>query len=106
MYHKFRSPILDNADPNELGPDEWNDRHAERCFTNQQLVLGRVSILFSSIPGGIPFNANETNTDYAITISGNADEVFHWENKATTGFDVVSSNPSSTALVDVKISRQ
>lgn len=104
MWHTFVSPIADTGDPNEVGPDEWNDRHVERCFFNVSLVLGRVSLTFGSLPS--PFNGNEPDTSYAITICGNADEVFHWENKAASGFDVVSSNPASTALVDVKISRR
>lgn len=106
MWHPFRSAIADRGDPNEVGPSEWNDRHKERCGFNVALVAGRTTILFSSIPGGAPFNANEPDTSYAIHPSTNVDEVLHWENKATTGFDIVSSNPFSTALVDWRVSRR
>lgn len=103
MWHPFVSPVVDQGDPNEVGPDEWNARHVERCFFNAALVAGRKSFLFVNLPW--PFNVNESDTNYSITISSNTDEIMHWETKATTGFDVVSSNSASTALVDVKIAR-
>jgi hypothetical protein len=109
MWHIFRSPVADRGDPNELGPDEWNNRHAERCFPNVVLVAGSKALLFSSLPdlfGDGVYNANEPNTDYAINITGNVDENFFWSNKAMTGFTVNSSNSASTATVDVRISRR
>lgn len=104
MWHPFRSPIADKGDPNEVGPDEWNARHKERSGS-VTLVAGSGSVVFSSLSGGSPFNSAEADTSYQILLTGNADEVFHWESKATTGFTVKSSNPFSTATVDWKVAR-
>lgn len=41
LKHKFVSPIADNNDPNEVGPDEWNDDHDLTQATGR--MLGRVS---------------------------------------------------------------
>jgi hypothetical protein len=41
VKHNFISPVTDAGNPNELGPDEWNDAHA---FTmSSGFILGRTS---------------------------------------------------------------
>ena len=100
--HKFRSPITDLGDPNELGPDEWNDKHVDRCGS-AVLVAGTKAVLFAALTS--PFNLDEPNTSYSISLSGNADENFYWSAKAMTGFTIHSSNGASTATVDWKVSR-
>lgn len=48
---------------------------------------------------------DEPDSLYFITLGGNANESFYTANKATTGFDIKSSNASSTATVDWMLMR-
>lgn len=95
IRHRFTSPIADAGDPNEVGPNEWNDTHAEVCG----------SVTLSTGAATVVFATPEANTSYYVSLAGNADEVFRWANKTVNGFDIVSSNGASTATVDWKIAR-
>lgn len=41
VKHNFNSPIADSGNPNEIGPNEWNDGHAFTMATG--FILGRTS---------------------------------------------------------------
>jgi hypothetical protein len=41
VKHNFVSPVIDAGNPNELGPDEWNDAHA--LTMSSGFILGRTS---------------------------------------------------------------
>lgn len=71
-----------------------------KARANVALVAGVLVVNFVAL--GL---TNEPDTNYTIKPSCNADEVIHWESKATTGFTLRSSNDLSTALVDWEIKR-
>jgi hypothetical protein len=57
----------------------------------------------ATLSGGtatVTFGTAEPDSTYYLTLAGDADEVFRWGSKSTTGFTITSSNPSSTATVD------
>lgn len=61
------------------------------------LVAGTKSVVFGTAIAGAA---------YRIALSPNSDEVVHWANKLSTGFDIVSSDGGSVATVDYIITRQ
>ncbi|WP_156483098.1 hypothetical protein [Sphingopyxis granuli] len=48
----------------------------------------------------VRFGHDMQNTNYHVTLSGNAGEVFSWSSKTAAGFTISSDNPASTAAVD------
>lgn len=62
----------------------------ERCGT----------AVLSGGTANVGFGHDMPNSNYHITLSGNAGEVFSWASKAASGFTINSDNPSSTASVD------
>lgn len=42
IVHAFESLVADNGDPDEVGPDEWNDLH-EMTFPAGDLLAGRIT---------------------------------------------------------------
>ena len=90
IKHRFQSAIADAGDPNELGPDEWNDTHSQKCG-NTLLASGVKAITFA----GAGFS-DEPDAAYVVVLTPTADEVLRvdWP-LLTTGFTVRSSDGGS-----------
>ena len=63
----------------------------------QQLRYGTGTLSSGSL--SVSLSPNEADTAYSVFTTLDANEYLHIENKATTGFDIVSSNAGSTANV-------
>ncbi len=61
---------------------------------------GTVDMTGGSGTKAIAFEKDMPDTNYRIMLAGDASETFFWDTKATTGFNIKSSNSSSTANVD------
>jgi parallel beta-helix repeat protein len=48
----------------------------------------------------VTFGTNEPDATYFLSISGDTEETFWWDTKAAGGFNLNSSNATSTAIVD------
>lgn len=79
VTHTFVSPVADDSDPNEVGPDEWNAAHtvtldADELLTSIKTVDGTGSGLDADTVDGneaaaLLARANHTGTQAASTIS-------------------------------------
>lgn len=63
------------------------------------------SVTLSGGTAAVLFASSEPDADYRIILSANGNENVWWASKATTGFAVTSSDPSSTSTVDWSITR-
>jgi hypothetical protein len=59
----------------------------------------------SAATATVTFTNTEVDGNYLIQLAGNANEVFWWSARGTTGFTINSSNATSTAIVHWWISR-
>lgn len=89
VTHNFVSPIVDQADPTLLGPDEWNDSHATSMATNK--LLGRATAGTGAVEEiTLGTNLSYTGTTLNATGSGTpggADTQVQFNNAAAFGGD-------------------
>lgn len=95
VSHNFVSPIVDQADPNLLGPDEWNDDHTTSMATNK--LLGRATAGAGAIEE-ITLGTNLSFTGTTLNAAGGAPSApsgsVQFNNGGSFGGDAAFSVPS------------
>lgn len=101
--HNFVSPIVDQADPTLLGPDEWNDDHATSMATNK--LLGRATAGAGTIEE-ITLGTNLSYTGTTLNAAGgaaritlSADQTYYFR---TTGNDTTGDGSLANPWLTVQ----
>lgn len=63
-------------------------------------ILTGDATFIGATPRAVTFSTDETSTDYAILVDASVNETFWVTNKTVSGFNLNSSNTTSTAVVE------